>query len=133
MEAGADAGEDLQVDLPGVQFVLQEDEEFLHGAGDPVGLVDDQGVPGLEGGECGVESGPGAAGAGGFDDHLAATGHGQGVDCRTPQRGLGTAEGGTTTLRHYADPVSEIDRRAAAYLAELTGVTITAAHPVQTE
>jgi hypothetical protein len=36
--------------------------------------------PGLEGGECGAESGPGAAGAGGFDDHLAAAGHGQGVE-----------------------------------------------------
>jgi integrase len=29
--------------------------------------------------------------------------------------------GGATTLKHYADPVSEVDRRAAAYLAELTG------------
>ena len=28
--------------------------------------------------------------------------------------------GGATTLRHYADPVSEVDRRAAAYLAQLT-------------
>jgi hypothetical protein len=24
-------------------------------------------------------------------------------------------------LRHYADPVPEVDRRAAAYLAQLTG------------
>lgn len=29
--------------------------------------------------------------------------------------------GGATTLKHYADPVSEVDRRTAAYLAELTG------------
>jgi hypothetical protein len=29
--------------------------------------------------------------------------------------------GGATTLKHYADPVSEVDLRAAAYLAELTG------------
>jgi hypothetical protein len=27
---------------------------------------------------------------------------------------------GATTLRHYADPVSEVDWRAAAYLAQLT-------------
>ena len=31
-----------------------------------------------------------------------------------PQRG------GATTLRHYADPVPEVDRRAPAYLAKLT-------------
>jgi hypothetical protein len=35
---------------------------------------------------------------------------------------LGHGEGGATTLKHYADPVSEVDRRQAAYLAELTGV-----------
>jgi hypothetical protein len=34
---------------------------------------------------------------------------------------LGHGSGGATTLKHYADPVSEVDRRAAAYLAELTG------------
>ena len=28
--------------------------------------------------------------------------------------------GGSTTLRHYADPVPDVDRRAAAYLAQLT-------------
>jgi hypothetical protein len=28
--------------------------------------------------------------------------------------------GGATTLKHYADPVSEVDRRDAAYLAQLT-------------
>jgi hypothetical protein len=33
---------------------------------------------------------------------------------------LGHGSGGVTTLRHYADPVSEVDRRAAAYLAQLT-------------
>jgi hypothetical protein len=33
---------------------------------------------------------------------------------------LGHSEGGATTLRHYADPVPEVDRRAAAYLAKLT-------------
>ncbi|MGH3195956.1 MAG: hypothetical protein ACRDOH_06965 [Streptosporangiaceae bacterium] len=33
---------------------------------------------------------------------------------------LGHSGGGATTLRHYADPVSEVDRRAAAYLAQLT-------------
>jgi integrase len=34
---------------------------------------------------------------------------------------LGHGGGGATTLKHYADPVSEVDRRAAAYLSELTG------------
>jgi integrase len=34
---------------------------------------------------------------------------------------LGHGGGGATTLKHYADPVSEVDRRAASYLAELTG------------
>ena len=33
---------------------------------------------------------------------------------------LGHSGGGATTLRHYADPVPEVDRRAAAYLAQLT-------------
>jgi integrase len=33
---------------------------------------------------------------------------------------LGHGGGGATTLKHYADPVSEVDRRAAAFLAELT-------------
>ena len=33
---------------------------------------------------------------------------------------LGHGGGGATTLKHYADPVSEVDRRAAAYLAQLT-------------
>jgi hypothetical protein len=30
----------VQVDLAGVQLVLEQDEEFFHGAGDAVGLVD---------------------------------------------------------------------------------------------
>jgi len=34
---------------------------------------------------------------------------------------LGHGGGGATTLKHYADPVSEVDRKAAAYLSELTG------------
>jgi integrase len=42
---------------------------------------------------------------------------------------LGHGGGGATTLKHYADPVSEVDRRAAAYLAELTGATAAPAHP----
>ena len=32
---------------------------------------------------------------------------------------LGHGGGEATTLKHYADPVSEVDRRAAAFLAEL--------------
>jgi DNA-binding transcriptional MocR family regulator len=33
---------------------------------------------------------------------------------------LGHSGGGATTLKHYADPVSEVDRRAAVRLAQLT-------------
>jgi len=41
-------------------------------------------------------------------------------DLRNTAARLGHGIGGATTLRHYADPVSEVDRRAAAYLAQLT-------------
>ena len=41
-------------------------------------------------------------------------------DLRNTAAWLGHGSGGGTTLRHYADPVSEVDRRAAAYLAALT-------------
>ena len=40
-----------------------------------------------------------------------------GFDLRNTAARLGHSGGGATTLRHYADPVSEVDRRAAAYLA----------------
>ena len=43
-----------------------------------------------------------------------------GIDLRNTAARLGHGGGGATTLRHYADPVSEVDRRAAAYLASLT-------------
>src|SRR5215472_13277801 len=42
-----------------------------------------------------------------------------GFDLRNTAARLGHS-GGATTLRHYADPVPEVDRRAAAYLAQLT-------------
>ena len=42
-----------------------------------------------------------------------------GIDLRNTAARLGHG-GGATTLRHYADPVSAVDRRAAAYLAQLT-------------
>jgi integrase len=42
-----------------------------------------------------------------------------GFDLRNTAARLGHS-GGATTLRHYADPVPEVDRRAAAYLAKLT-------------
>lgn len=45
-----------------------------------------------------------------------------GIDLRNTAARLGHGGGGATTLRHYADPVSEVDRRAAAYLAQLTAV-----------
>ena len=38
-------------------------------------------------------------------------------DLRNTAARLGHGSGGATTLRHYADPVSEVDRRAA-YLAQ---------------
>jgi integrase len=44
-----------------------------------------------------------------------------GFDLRNTAARLGHSGGGATTLRHYADPVPEVDRRAAAYLAKLTG------------
>jgi integrase/DNA-binding transcriptional regulator YhcF (GntR family) len=43
-----------------------------------------------------------------------------GFDRRNTAARLGHSGGGATTLRHYADPVPEVDRRAAAYLAQLT-------------
>jgi integrase/DNA-binding transcriptional regulator YhcF (GntR family) len=43
-----------------------------------------------------------------------------GFDLRNTAARLGHSGGGATTPRHYADPVSEVDRRAAAYLAQLT-------------
>jgi integrase len=56
-----------------------------------------------------------------------------GIDLRNTAARLGHGGGGATTLRHYADPVSEVDRRAAAYLARLTapalGAEATAASP----
>jgi len=46
-----------------------------------------------------------------------------GFDLRNTAARLGHSGGGATTLRHYADPVPEVDRRAAAYLAKLTAVS----------
>jgi integrase/DNA-binding transcriptional regulator YhcF (GntR family) len=43
-----------------------------------------------------------------------------GFDLRNTAARLGHSGGGATTLRHYADPVPDVDRRAAAYLAKLT-------------
>jgi integrase len=48
-----------------------------------------------------------------------------GIDLRNTAARLGHGGGGATTLRRYADPVSEVDRRAAAYLAQLTAHTAT--------
>ena len=41
-------------------------------------------------------------------------------DLRNSAARLGHGSGDATTLRHYADLVSEVDRRGAAYLAQLT-------------
>ena len=43
-----------------------------------------------------------------------------GFDLGNTASRLGHSGGGATTLKHYADPVSEVDRGAAAYLAQLT-------------
>ena len=43
-----------------------------------------------------------------------------GSDVRNTAARLGHSGGGATGLRHDADPVPEVDRRAAAYLAQLT-------------
>ena len=45
--------------------------------------------------------------------------------CGNTAARLGHSGGGATTLRHYADPVPEVDRRAAAYLAQLTAGSAT--------
>jgi integrase len=50
-----------------------------------------------------------------------------GIDLRNTAARLGHGSGGATTLRYYADPVSEVDRRAADYLANLTAQTATTA------
>jgi integrase len=48
-----------------------------------------------------------------------------GFDLRNTAARLGHSGGGATTLRHYADPVPEVDRRAVAYLAQLTAGSAT--------
>jgi integrase len=52
-----------------------------------------------------------------------------GIDLRNTAARLGHGGGGATTLRHYADPVSEVDRRAATYLAQLTAPAVDEAAP----
>jgi integrase len=46
-----------------------------------------------------------------------------GIDLRNTAARLGHGGGGATTLLHYADPISEVDRRAAAYLSQLTAAS----------
>jgi integrase len=53
-----------------------------------------------------------------------------GIDLRNTAARLGHGGGGSTTLRYYADPVSEVDRRAAAYLAKLTAPSPALSQPV---
>lgn len=66
--------------LGGVQLVLEQDKEFLHGARDPVGL-DHECVAGLEHGQCLAQLRPVTACAGGLHDDLAAVGCVQCVQC----------------------------------------------------
>jgi hypothetical protein len=44
---------------------------------------------------------------------------------RRPAAARTSAGGGATTLRHYADSVPEVDRRAAAYLVQPTAGSAT--------
>jgi len=67
------------------------------------------------------------ASAGGVELNIKAMRHytasqllAAGFDLGNTAARLGHSGGGATTLKHYADPVSEVDRRAAAYLAQLT-------------
>jgi hypothetical protein len=80
MGAGADPGEDVQVDPPGVQLILEEYEEFFHRASDPVGFVDHKGVAGLKQIQRGHQLGTLAAGTGCLDNDLAAVGGGERVE-----------------------------------------------------
>jgi integrase len=50
-----------------------------------------------------------------------------GFDLGNTAARLGHSGGGATTLRHYADPVPEADRRAATYLSRLTSNAAAAA------
>ncbi len=93
VQAGADASEDVQVDVAGAQVVLEQDEELLHGAGDPVGLVDDQGVPGVQGGQGGAQAGPFTAGARGLDDDVSAVGGGERAELELVVLGAGADPG----------------------------------------
>jgi len=47
-----------------------------------------------------------------------------GFDLRNTAAHLGHSGGGATRLLYYADPVPEVDRRAAAYLAQLTAGSV---------
>ncbi len=50
-------------------------------------------------------------------------------DLRNTAARLGHSGGGATTLKHYADSVSEVDRRAAAYLSQLTSGAASPGNP----
>ena len=80
VDPGADAGQDVQVDAARVQLVFQQHEQFLHGPGDPVRLVDHQCVAGLQLAQGLTQPGPVAAGAGGLGDDLPAVRLGERVE-----------------------------------------------------
>jgi integrase len=52
--------------------------------------------------------------------HTASQMLAEGFDLGNTAARLGHSGGDATTLKHYADPVSEVDRRAAVRLAQLT-------------
>ena len=88
-----------------MQFVLEQHQQLLHGAGHPVGFVDHQRVARLQPGQCLAQLGAGAASAGGFDDDLAAVRVVQGVELELVILGAsghpGVTEPDRVGVRHF--------------------------------
>ena len=74
VDVGADPGQVVQVAAAGVQMILEQGDQFLHGPGDPVGIVDHQGVARPQPFRRGIQLGPVTSGEGGLDHDLAADG-----------------------------------------------------------
>jgi len=68
------AGENVQIDIACVQLVLKQNQQLLHGARDPVRLVDNQSVASFERIQDDAQLGSLTPGAGGLHDDLAAVG-----------------------------------------------------------
>jgi hypothetical protein len=114
----ADAGQDVQVDAAGVQLVFQQDEQFLHRPGDPVGLVDHQDVARSQSAQRGLQFRAGIAGAAGLDHDLAAVRGGQGIELGLVVQRPGADPG-------VADPEAVVEDGRDAYgpiIARLSAV-----------